>query len=145
MSLTVKLFKQVFLSLVLVIPMTFGFISWPLPSIASELEFPSSVVELSKNFSNNFCSEISGGLSVEVAAKVTVRKIIRSLILSDSFKEILSVSKEDLSAYLAAEIFDRCEKDIIISEKELTNYFFDLSNRGEEMKKPKPFKPFGVG
>ncbi len=60
--------------------------------------------------------------------------MIRGLIFSPVFKEIMAIAKEDLPSSLSTNIFDRCGKKINISEGDLYNYLveFEFANRGRE-------------
>ncbi len=118
---------------------------FPSAESANQLDLPPAVSDLTKNFSNTICLEISSGLSVENAAQITSRKTLKSLIFSDSLKQILSFSKVDLTSYLTKEIFNNCANEIFISVKELNQFLLDLANRGSDERTPKPFKSFGIG
>ncbi len=84
-------------------------------------------------------------MSPESAAEITAKEMVRGLIFSGLFKEVMSVSKEDLAKFVAATVFEEFVNDLGVSKKEFNGYLIKLANNDLSQSQPKHFKPFGIG
>ncbi len=117
----------------------------PFKMYAEDNNIPTSVSELSKTFSKEFCLAIDEGSEPESAGKLAAKEMIRGLIFSPILKEIMSTPKEVLASSTAKAIYKGCGEELNISEQELNDYLIKIASRDRQQQTPKPFKPFGIG
>jgi len=133
------------ITLVFVVVLSVGL--FPPALMAADIELPSDVSSMAKNFSVKYCAAIPTVGDPKKAVEVTSRQMISELIFSGVMKKVMTVPKNDMAEFVAIEIFDECGNELSISQQELSNYLFELADSGEDQARaePKPFKPFGVG
>ena len=101
----------------------------PIAAIASSLDLPPAVSDVSKNFSEKFCTSIRNGLTPEKAGESAAAQLSKGLLFSPVMKEIMSAPKEDLAASLSNNIFDACGNDLGGTKEELDDYLVQLANK----------------
>ena len=99
------------------------------PTFASTADLSPAVSEVSKNFSEKFCTSIGNGLTPEIAGESAAAQLSKGLLFSPVMKEIMSAPKEDLAASLSNNIFDRCGNDLGGTKEELDDYLVQLANK----------------
>ena len=98
----------------------------PVMTFASAADLSPAVADLSKDFSQKFCTLIGTGMTPEKAGEIAAAQISKGLLFSPVMKEIMSAPKEDLAESLANNIFDRCSNDIGGTKEELDYYLAQL-------------------
>ena len=98
-------------------------------TFASNADLSPAVSDVSKNFSEKFCSSIGNGLTPEKAGESAAAQLSKGLLFSPLMKEIMSVPKEDLAASLSNNIFDGCGNDLGGTKEELDDYLVRLANK----------------
>ncbi len=98
-------------------------------TFASTADLSPAVSDVSKNFSEKFCTSIGNGLTPEKAGESAAAQLSKGLLFSPIMKEIMSASKEDLAASLSNNIFDGCGNDLGGSKEELDDYLVQLANK----------------
>ncbi len=98
-------------------------------TVASTADLSPAVSEISKNFSEKFCTSIRNGLTPEKAGESTAAQLSKGLLFSPVMKEIMSAPKEDLAASLSNNIFDGCGNDLGGTKEELDDYLVQLANK----------------
>ena len=101
----------------------------PVAAVASSSDLSPAVSEVSKNFSEKFCTSIGNGLTPEKAGENAAAQLSKGLLFSPVMKEIMSAPKEDLAASLSNNIFEGCGNDLGGTKEELDDYLFQLSNK----------------
>ena len=99
------------------------------PAFASTADLSPAVSDVSKNFSEKFCTSIGNGLSPEKAGESAAAQLSKGLLFSPVMKEIMSAPKEDLAASLSNNIFDGCGSDLGGSKEELDDYLTQLAKK----------------
>ena len=99
------------------------------PTFASTADLSPAVSEVSKSFSEKFCTSIGNGLTTEKAGESAASQLSKGLLFSPVMKEIMSASKEDLAASLFNNIFDGCGNDLGGTREELDNYLVQFANK----------------
>ena len=99
------------------------------PTFASTADLSPAVSEVSKNFSEKFCTSIGNGLTPEKAGESAASQLSKGLLFSPVMKEIMSAPKEDLAASLSNNIFDGCGNDLGGTREELDDYLVQLANK----------------
>ena len=99
------------------------------PTFASTADLSPAVSEVSKNFSEKFCTSIGNGLTPEKAGESAAAQLSKGLLFSPVMKEIMSAPKEDLAASLSNNIFDGCGNDLGGTREELDDYLVQLANK----------------
>ena len=105
------------------------FLLTPVKTFASAADLPPSVSDLSKNFSEKFCSSIAKGMTPEKAGETAAAQLSKGLLFSPVMKAIMSAPKEDLAASLSNNIFDGCGNDLGGTKQELDDYLVQLANK----------------
>ena len=98
-------------------------------TFASTADLSPAVSEVSKNFSEKFCTSIGNGLTPEKAGESAAAQLSKGLLFSPVMKEIMSAPKEDLAASLSNNIFDGCGNDLGGTKEELDDYLVQLANK----------------
>ena len=98
-------------------------------TFASTADLSPAVSEVSKNFSEKFCTSIGNGLTPEKAGESAAAQLSKGLLFSPVMKEIMSAPKEDLAASLSNNIFDGCGNDLGSTKEELDDYLVQLANK----------------
>ena len=101
----------------------------PVEVLASATDLSPTVSEVSKNFSEKFCTSIGNGLTPEKAGESAAAQLSKGLLFSPVMKEIMTSPKEDLAASLSNNIFDGCGNDLGGTREELDNYLVQLANK----------------
>ncbi len=101
----------------------------PVATFASAANLSPAVSDVSKNFSEKFCTSIGNGLTPEKAGESAAVQLSKGLLFSPVMKEIMSASKEDLAASLSDNIFDGCGNDLGGTQEELDVYLLKLANK----------------
>ena len=99
------------------------------PTFASTADLSPAVSEVSKNFSEKFCTSIGNGLTPEKAGESAASQLSKGLLFSPVMKEIMSAPKKDLAASLSNNIFDGCGNDLGGTREELDDYLVQLANK----------------
>ena len=105
------------------------FLLGSIPTFASTADLSPAVSEVSKNFSEKFCTSIGNGLTPEKAGESAAAQLSKGLLFSPVMKEIMSAPKEDLAASLSNNIFDGCGNDLGGTREELDDYLVQLANK----------------
>ncbi len=98
-------------------------------TFASTADLSPAVSDVSKNFSEKFCTSIGNGLTPEKAGESAATQLSKGLLFSPVMKEIMSTPKEDLAASLSNNIFDGCGNDLGGTKRELDDYLVQLANK----------------
>ena len=98
-------------------------------TFASTADLSPAVSDVSKNFSEKFCTSIGNGLTPEKAGESAAAQLSKGLLFSPVMKEIMSAPKEDLAASLSNNIFDGCGNDLGGTKEELDDYLVQLANK----------------
>ena len=98
-------------------------------TFASTADLSPAVSDVSKNFSEKFCTSIANGLNPEKAGERAAAQLSKALLFSPVMKEIMSAPKEDLAASLSKNIFDGCGRDLGGTKEELDNYLVQLAKK----------------
>ena len=101
----------------------------PVATYASAADLAPALSDVSKNFSEKFCTSIGNGLTPEKAGESTAAQLSKGLLFSPVMKEIMSAPKEDLAASLSNNIFDGCGNDLGGTKEELDDYLVQLANK----------------
>ncbi len=101
----------------------------PVTTVASAADLSPAVSDVSKNFSEKFCTSIGNGLTPEKAGESAAAQLSKGLLFSPVMKEIMSAPKEDLAASLSNNIFDGCGNDLGGTKEELDDYLVQLANK----------------
>ncbi len=101
----------------------------PVSTFSSAADLPSSVSDISKDFSEKFCTSIGNGMTSEKAGETAAAQLSKGLLFSPVLKEIMSAPKEDLAASLSKNIFDGCGNEIGGTKGELEDYLAQLANK----------------
>ena len=109
--------------------MAITFFFAPITVAASSSDLSPAVSEVSKNFSEKFCTSIGNGLTPEKAGESAAAQLSKGLLFSPVMKEIMSTPKEDLTASLSNNIFDECRNDLRGTKEELDDYLVQLANK----------------
>ena len=109
--------------------MAITFFFAPVAAVASSSDLSPAVSEVSKNFSEKFCTSIGNGLTPEKAGESAAAQLSKGLLFSPVMKEIMSAPKEDLAASLSNNIFDGCGNDLGGTKEELDDYLVQLANK----------------
>lgn len=109
--------------------MAITFFFAPVAAVASSSDLSPAFSEVSKNFSEKFCSSIVNGLTPEKAGERAAAQLSKGLLFSPVMKEIMSASKEDLAASLSNNIFDGCGNDLGGTKEELDEDLVQLANK----------------
>ena len=98
-------------------------------TFASTADLSPAVSDVSKNFSEKFCTSIGNGLTPEKAGESAAAQLSKGLLFSPVMKEIMSAPKDDLAASLSNNIFDGCGNDLGATKEELDDYLVQLANK----------------
>ena len=109
--------------------MAITFFFAPVAAVASSSDLSPAFSEVSKNFSEKFCTSIANGLTPEKAGESAAAQLSKDLLFSPVMKEIISAPKEDLATSLSNNIFDECENDLQGNKKELDDYLAQLTKK----------------
>ena len=109
--------------------MAITFFFAPVIAVASSSDLSPTVSEVSKNFSEKFCTSIGTGLTPEKAGESAAAQLSKGLLFSPLMKEIMSAPKDDLAASLSNNIFDGCGNDLGGTKEELDDYLVQLANK----------------
>ncbi len=119
------------LLLALLIASTFFLV--PIASYASAAELSQTVSDVTKKFSEKFCTSIGKGMTSEKAGESAAAQLAPQLTKGFFFTpvmdEIMAAPKEDLAASLSNNIFDSCGNELGGTKEELNNYLAKLVNR----------------
>ena len=116
-------------SLILACLTAITFLLASVQTFASTADLSPAVSEVSKNFSEKFCTSIGNGLTPEKAGESAAAQLSKGLLFSPVMKEIMSAPKEDLAASLSNNIFDGCGNDLGGTKEELDDYLVQLANK----------------
>ena len=109
--------------------MAITFFFAPVESVASSSDLSPAFSEVSKNFSEKFCTSIGNGLTPEKAGESAAAQLSKGLLFSPVMKEIMSAPKEDLAASVSNNIFEGCGNELGGTKEELDNYLALLANK----------------
>ena len=101
----------------------------PISTFASAADLSPAVSDVSKKFSDKFCTSIGNGLTPEKAGESAAAQLSKGLLFSPVMKEIMSAPKEDLAASLSNNIFNGCGNDLGGTKEELDDYLVQLANK----------------
>ncbi len=98
----------------------------PFPIFASPDDLSPALSDLTKNFSEKFCTSIGKGMTPEKAGESAAVQLSKGVLFSPVMNEIISAPKEDLAASLSNNIFDECGNGLGGTKVELDNYLAQL-------------------
>jgi len=105
----------------------------PITKIASAADLSPAVSDITKKFSERFCTSIGKGMTPEKAGESAASQLSPQLaqgfFFSPVMDEIISAPKEDLAASLSNNIFNGCGKDLGVTKEDLDNYLAQLANK----------------
>ncbi len=101
----------------------------PVPTFASSADLSPAVSDLSKKFSEKFCTSIGKGMTPEKAGQSAAIQLSQGLLFSPIMNELMSAPKEDLASSLSNNIFDGCGKDLGGNKEELEDYLAQLAKK----------------
>ncbi len=122
-----------------------NFFAFPSTGFSVELGINNQTVSVVQNFANGFCEKVQEGNDPELAARETIKSVIRGLISSGQLSKLMSAPKEDMSRLVSSEIYDQCGENIGLSKEELDDFVLRLAEGDANLSNPRPFKPFGIG
>ncbi len=108
---------------------TTTFFLTPIVTLASAADLSPAVSDLSKQFSEKFCTSIQKGGTPEKAGQSAAVQLSQGILFSPIMNEIMSAPKEDLAASLSNNISDRCGNDLGGTKEELHDYLAQLANK----------------
>ena len=109
--------------------MAITFFLAPAATFASGSDLSPAVTDLSKEFSEKFCTSIGKGMTSEKAGETAAIQLSKGLLFSPVINEIMSAPKEDLAASLSNNIFEGCGNDLGGTKEELDDYLTRLANK----------------
>ncbi len=113
----------------------------PIETFASAEDLSPAISELSKKFSEKFCTSIEQGNTPEKAGQSAAAQlspqVSQGLFFSPVMNELMSTPKEVLASSVSKNIIDRCENDLKVTKEELDVYLTQLTNKV-------PSKPKGL-
>ena len=101
----------------------------PVVTFAITADLSAGVSNLSKEFSEKFCTSIGQGMTPEKAGETAAAELSKGLLFSPIMNEIMSAQKEDLAASLSNNIFDGCGNDLGGTKEELDDYLAELAKK----------------
>ncbi len=105
----------------------------PVASYASVAELSPAVSDVTKKFSEKFCTSIGKGMTTEKAGESAAAQLAPQLTKGFFFTpvmdEIMAAPKEDLAASVSNNIFDGCGNELGGTKEELNNYLAQLANK----------------
>ena len=105
----------------------------PVATFASSVDLSPAVSDITKAFSEKFCTSIGNGMTSakagESAAAQLSPQLAQGFFFSPVMDEIMSAPKEDLAASVSNNIFDRCGNELGGTKEELDDYLAQLANK----------------
>ncbi len=101
----------------------------PVATFASATDLSPAVSDLSKKFSEKFCTSLKKGMTPEKAGQSAAVQLSQGLLFSPVMNEIMSAPKEDLATSLSNNIFDSCGNDLGGTKEELDDRLASLANK----------------
>ena len=101
----------------------------PVVTFASDADLSPAVADLTKKFSEKFCTSIENGMTPEKAGESAAAQLSKGLLFSPVMNEILDAPKDDLAVSLSNNIFDGCGNDLGGTKEELDDYLTRLANK----------------
>ncbi len=109
--------------------MAITFFFAPVVIFASAANLSPTVSDLSKDFSEKFCTSLSNGMTPEEAGESAAVQLSKGLLFSPVMNEIMSSPKEDLAASLSNNISNECGNYLGGTKEELDDYLAKLANK----------------
>ena len=109
--------------------MAITFFLAPVATFALAADLPPAVSDVSKKFSEKFCTSLRKGMTPEKAGQTAAVQLSQGLFFSPVMNEIMSAPKEDVAASLSKNIFDGCGNDLGGTKEELDDYLAELANK----------------
>ncbi len=105
----------------------------PEATFASAADLSPAITNLSKEFSEKFCTSINKGVTPEGAGQSAAAQLspqlLQGFFFSPVMNELMSTPKEDLAASLSNNILNGCAKDLGGTQEELDDYLAQLINK----------------
>ena len=105
----------------------------PLVTLASAANFSPVVSDVTKKFSEKFCTSIGKGMTPEKAGESAAAQLVPQLtkgfFFSPAMDEIMATPKEDLAASAYNNIFDGCGNELEGNKEEIDDYLVQLANK----------------
>ena len=101
----------------------------PITTIASAADLSPNLSDLTKKFSEKFCTSVGKGMTPEKAGESAAVQLSKGLLFSPIMNEIMSAQKEDLASSLSNNIFDECGNDLGGTKEELDQYLAQLAKK----------------
>ncbi|WP_320667021.1 hypothetical protein [Prochlorococcus sp. MIT 1307] len=110
-----------------------AFFLTPIRSFGSATDLSPAVSDISQKFAEKFCKSIAKGMTSEEsgasAAAQLSPQLAQGFFLTPVMNELMSSPREDLSASLSNNIFDKCGKNFTGTKEELDNYLTQLASK----------------
>ncbi len=115
--------------LLLAILMAIAFSMAPVTAFASTTDLSPALLNVSKEFSQKFCSSIDKGVTPEKAGESAAVQLSKGLLFSPILNDIISAPKEDLAKSLSNNIFEGCGNNLGGTKEELDDFLIELANK----------------
>jgi len=101
----------------------------PVTTFAANSDISPELLDVSKNFSEKFCTSIENGVTPEKAAESAANQLAKGLLFSPFMDEIMSTPKDAMAASLSTNILDGCGDDIGVAKEDLDVYLARLAQK----------------
>ncbi len=105
----------------------------PVDVFASTKDLSPAVSDVTKRFSEKFCTSIGKGMTAkkagEDAASQILPQITKGFFFSPVMDEIMEASKQDLAVSVSNNIVDICGNELAATKEELDDYLAQLTNK----------------
>ena len=102
-------------------------------SYASTADLSPAISDITKKFSEKFCTSIGKGMTPEKAGESASAQLLPQLtkgfFFSPVMDEIMAAPKNDLAASVSHNIFEGCGNKLGGTKEELDNYLAQLANK----------------
>jgi len=109
--------------------MAITFFLAPLAIFASPADLSPTLSDLTKKFSEKFCTSIDNGLTPEKAGETAAVQLSKGVLFSPVMNEIMSTPKEDLALSLSNNIFAICGTELGGTKEDLDYYLVQLTTK----------------
>ena len=105
----------------------------PVATISSAADLSPAVSDVTKKFSEKFCTSIGKGMTPEKAGESATAQLspqlTKGFFFSPVMDEIMAAPKEDLATSVSNNIFDGCGHELGGTKEELDDYLALLANK----------------
>ena len=105
----------------------------PVARVATAADLSPAVSDVTKKFSEKFCTSIGKGMTPEKAGESAAAQLTPQLangfFFTPVMNEVMATPKEDLAASVSNSIFNGCGNELGGTKEELDDYLVQLVNR----------------